>query len=260
MYDPYGSVAIYSASWALISDSSYSWDIGFQGLMQDDATGLIYGRHRYEHPALGRWMNRDPIGEPGQMMMDFTQVPTPAGMAFASRDGSDINAAAVNGAQANIAIWLGRAAGNAPWAWKYADGMNLYLYERSNPATRLDPSGMDIFINCTDIHESICIGWPPASATCFSFGLNASSRIAQLFEIMNPWNNDGVVYIENPITTPVQACCHLLTNAKQDSDALAALNAVVNTPGNYRLVGSNCRSFSNDMCDFFKKQTGLKPV
>ena len=35
---------------------------GHQGLLHDEATGLIYNRARYLHPGLGRFMQRDPLG------------------------------------------------------------------------------------------------------------------------------------------------------------------------------------------------------
>ncbi len=37
----------------------------FSTRYHDDETGLIYYGHRYYHPGLGRWLSRDPLGEPG---------------------------------------------------------------------------------------------------------------------------------------------------------------------------------------------------
>ena len=53
--------------------SSYAWDFGFQGQFLDletwngegEQTGLYNYGYRYYLPALGRWPNRDPIGEEG---------------------------------------------------------------------------------------------------------------------------------------------------------------------------------------------------
>jgi RHS repeat-associated protein len=62
VFDPYGNRTIYNASGVIISSSAYDWTIENQGLICDVETGLIYNRARYLHPALGRWMQSDPIG------------------------------------------------------------------------------------------------------------------------------------------------------------------------------------------------------
>ncbi len=38
-------------------------DIGHQGLMHDEESGLVYNRARMLNPALGRFMQEDPLGE-----------------------------------------------------------------------------------------------------------------------------------------------------------------------------------------------------
>jgi RHS repeat-associated protein len=38
---------------------------GFSQKERDDESGLLYFGHRYEHPALGRWISTDPLGEKG---------------------------------------------------------------------------------------------------------------------------------------------------------------------------------------------------
>jgi RHS repeat-associated protein len=54
-YTPYGVRSV----WA--STGSYDWDIGHQGLMHDEESGLVYNRNRMLHPGLGRFMQRDPL-------------------------------------------------------------------------------------------------------------------------------------------------------------------------------------------------------
>ena len=39
--------------------------IRYGSLYQDEETGLYYHHHRYYHPSLGRFINRDPIGIAG---------------------------------------------------------------------------------------------------------------------------------------------------------------------------------------------------
>jgi RHS repeat-associated protein len=47
------------------SSSSYAWDFGFQGQFRDVETGWYNYGYRFYVPELGRWINRDPIGELG---------------------------------------------------------------------------------------------------------------------------------------------------------------------------------------------------
>jgi RHS repeat-associated protein len=61
-------------------------EVGFQGLMHDEESGIIYNRHRDSDSMLERWMEADPIG--------------------------------------------------------YVDGLDLYLYEESNPIDLMDSKGL----------------------------------------------------------------------------------------------------------------------
>jgi YD repeat-containing protein len=57
--DPYGTRTIMNSSWTVIGSSAYAWVIGFQGLMHDGESGLIYVRSSYVHPQLGVTILRD---------------------------------------------------------------------------------------------------------------------------------------------------------------------------------------------------------
>jgi RHS repeat-associated protein len=61
VYDSYGAVTYLNASWGTISGTAYSWIYQFQGGRLDTATGLYNFRHRDHSPALGRWMELDPM-------------------------------------------------------------------------------------------------------------------------------------------------------------------------------------------------------
>ena len=82
-------------------------------ILTADATGMY-------HPALGRFMQRDPGPEGG-----FTRVrigaATPAAGGHPARGGT---------------------------VRQYADGMHLYQYVRGNPVRWRDPTGTHTFINC----------------------------------------------------------------------------------------------------------------
>jgi len=62
LFDPYANRTIMNASWGAITSSLYGWSVGHQGLLHDVESGLLYNRSRLLHPALGRWMQRDPVG------------------------------------------------------------------------------------------------------------------------------------------------------------------------------------------------------
>jgi RHS repeat-associated protein len=61
-YTPYGARSIHDGSFAARTSSSYAWDVGHQGLSHDIESGLVYNRNRVYHPAIGRFMQRDPLG------------------------------------------------------------------------------------------------------------------------------------------------------------------------------------------------------
>ncbi len=61
-YTPYGTRSLHDASFGARASSSYSSDIGHQGLTHDGESGLVYNRNRIYHPALGRFAQRDPLG------------------------------------------------------------------------------------------------------------------------------------------------------------------------------------------------------
>jgi len=61
-YDAFGTVRYMNASFGSAS-SSYSWETLYGAYRYDSDTGLYQVRFRYHHPKLGRWINRDPIGE-----------------------------------------------------------------------------------------------------------------------------------------------------------------------------------------------------
>jgi RHS repeat-associated protein len=65
VYDPYGSVTVYSDDW---STEVTTWanskqnSIRYCGYFFDNETSLYHVRHRYYHPSIGRWLCRDKTG------------------------------------------------------------------------------------------------------------------------------------------------------------------------------------------------------
>jgi RHS repeat-associated protein len=62
VYDPFGAVTVLAPNWTTRGSSSFAWIYLHQGGRFDTATGLYNFRNRDYSPALGRWMQVDPIG------------------------------------------------------------------------------------------------------------------------------------------------------------------------------------------------------
>lgn len=99
-YDPYGNLVSSSGTYA---DENL---FRFSSKYYDGQTDSYYFGYRYYVPGLGRWINRDPIGEPGAVL-----VRTVASQGFVPRD-------PIQG-----------------------DGPNHYWALRNDPIQRVDPDG-----------------------------------------------------------------------------------------------------------------------
>lgn len=62
-YEAFGPVRFMDANFSSLSTSSHAWSWLFHGEFVDSENGLYNYGYRYYHPRLGRWINRDPIGE-----------------------------------------------------------------------------------------------------------------------------------------------------------------------------------------------------
>ncbi|MCA8984332.1 MAG: hypothetical protein KDA76_11260 [Planctomycetaceae bacterium] len=60
-YDPYGNTTWLSNSFVVQASSSYEWETTYCSYRFENNTGLFHIRHRVYHPALGTWVQRDPV-------------------------------------------------------------------------------------------------------------------------------------------------------------------------------------------------------
>jgi RHS repeat-associated protein len=69
VYDAYGKATVYDDDWSttVAWDDSVKNEVRYGGYRFDAETGLYNVRHRYYHPTLGSWTQRDPIGYAGGM-------------------------------------------------------------------------------------------------------------------------------------------------------------------------------------------------
>jgi RHS repeat-associated protein len=64
-YAAFGPRRVMAPNFTSRSNSLYDWEFGFQGQLRDGETGWYNYGYRFYVPELGRWINRDPIGEDG---------------------------------------------------------------------------------------------------------------------------------------------------------------------------------------------------
>ncbi len=62
-YSAFGTTRVMTASFGSRATSSYEWETRFGAYRWDAETGLCQVRNRYLHTGLGRWVNRDPMGD-----------------------------------------------------------------------------------------------------------------------------------------------------------------------------------------------------
>jgi RHS repeat-associated protein len=64
-YSAFGVRRVMAPDFSARSSSDFDWEFGFHGQFLDKETGYCNYGYRYYVPWLGRWINRDPIGEQG---------------------------------------------------------------------------------------------------------------------------------------------------------------------------------------------------
>ncbi len=72
-YDAFGEMICMAPGGTPVAESPTGLDVGFQGQIRDEVTGLYQMGYRWYNPVLGRWLSRDPVGLHGgvnQCMME----------------------------------------------------------------------------------------------------------------------------------------------------------------------------------------------
>ena len=64
-YDAFGEMTCMAPDGTPVAESPTGLDVGFQGQIRDEVTGLNQMGYRWYNPVLGRWLSRDPIGNKG---------------------------------------------------------------------------------------------------------------------------------------------------------------------------------------------------
>lgn len=61
-YSAFGMMTCMTSDGTPVANSPTGVDVGFQGQIHDEITGLYQMGYRWCNPALGRWLSRDPVG------------------------------------------------------------------------------------------------------------------------------------------------------------------------------------------------------
>ncbi|MDD4018291.1 MAG: RHS repeat-associated core domain-containing protein [Kiritimatiellae bacterium] len=151
---------------------------------------------------------------------------------------------------------LGRWLSNDPIG--ISGGLNLYAFCGNNPVNYVDPEGTDIWVGRRGIHKNINVGNPKGTYKSYSLCLPDYITIPWINidvypQIFNPFNEAGEIYGDCPPNS-IDKSRYLKTTPEQDAEALKILNEMEGDKMRYRLIGSQCRTFSHDMFKFFKSE------
>ncbi len=206
VYDPYGNVTVLNAAGTSAVTDAYDWMYLHQGGRLDPVTGLYNFDHRDYGPGLGRWYEQDPIGCIAMM----TAV-TDAYRWQYLHQGARLDAATNNYIfrHRDVLPMLGRWAEQEPFGAKYVDGMNLYLFESSNPATKLDPLGLYDINDCEHDCDQVAKKLPQGMRAAYLNGCykccGEAGTSKEMQDCAKKPHCDGGVGIEPPPEPPEMA-------------------------------------------------------
>ena len=131
LYDPFGRI-LGQSGW--LSDANL---YRFSSKELHVNSGLIYYLYRFYDPSLQRWINRDPIGEPGfeANRGAFSEEVNDATLALAGLKGP--------------AVAFSRQARSGKGVDSWLDNRNLYDFLLNDPVNQVDALGL------------LCFGWVP---------------------------------------------------------------------------------------------------
>jgi RHS repeat-associated protein len=142
-YDPFGQVTVLSASWGTLAGSGYAWVYGYQGGRFDVTTGLDVFRMRDYSPALGRWVEVDPLSYgAGDVDLYRSEANGPV-------TGSD-PLGLVTGAEEGLAVLT---AGTCPLVWPAAGAAAVFVIVVGAPLTNNEKVAKWLAEGIVGVHE-----------------------------------------------------------------------------------------------------------
>jgi len=127
-----------------------------------------------------------------------------------------------------------------------AAGVNTYGYVGQSPMTKIDPTGLDYWVESGlpteggfGQHQKICAGKPDGQSTCISFGATTPNPLCI-------FGCSGIIYEDTP---PVGVRgkltdMYVYTSPLVDNIIERLFVSEIGKPGNYSLGENNCRDFS----------------
>jgi RHS repeat-associated protein len=150
----------------------------FSTKYQDDETDLLYYGYRYYSASMGRWMSRDPLGQPGfepiaKVIDESAEAPTNyvrSKLQFLEK-GDPARAVAI---EAELIARIQKL--NSRERERIA-GRNLYAFVGNSPLTQIDPTGLQGTPGSPYTPPPGAIPVP-----CFSLGADAACTIYCAFK------------------------------------------------------------------------------
>ena len=261
---------VYDDNWQVIADidengsvvASYVWGDGIDKLLAvsiggatyyalTDIQGTVWGYVDSQNNVVARWQY-DAWGS----VVDEEVAPSAATIAsiryrFQGREWS-----AATGLINFRMRWYDAETGR--WLSKdpigLGGGLNLYEFCFQNPILFSDFVGEAIWVGNRGLHQNINVGDPNGQFVSYSFGVDG---VLGGFALLLPGNNAGVVYIDDPPDEMAEGMC-MATDQKQDDFARDFLNDMVGQRDVYRVLGPNCRHFSQSIFNGFKDVFKIK--
>jgi hypothetical protein len=121
-----------------------------------------------------------------------------------------------------------------------------YGFVGNDPISRVDRTGLDIWIGDRGPHQNINVGDPNGTYSSYSFALDGCA-LYNLYPF-----SQGIVYRDDPPNRRDESYGYLKTSADQDQRAINSLDALVGKRSFYGVFSDNCRSWSQDQFSHFK--------
>jgi YD repeat-containing protein len=168
-YNGFAQARFMTPTFGIQTGSSYGWENLFANYRSDSETGFYQGRHRYQHPSLGRWLTRDPLHEPGFGLRNwpnrdplvepgfelpanrFENGAKKKNMVYFEKGLAEL--LAVNPALAmRVQSRLAQLETSSNIKVDQTDS-NLYMFVQNDPVDKIDPLGLDVWfwlcrVNC----------------------------------------------------------------------------------------------------------------
>ena len=265
-YSPFGKIT--SSSGSKADDFNHRFSTKYR----DKNSETYYYGMRYYMPTYGRWISRDPLGDQGSIGAGLPHESSTYSLSFAitrlmhtassSMRSFKERVNAYKSArylrkvrrimQVNGGQFLLRKYDPITGTWSHRApslpiGSNEYEAFLSNPQKHLDPIGLDIWIEDHGLHQRIRVGNEKGRTSSYSFGITKKWHIF----IPPPWRK-GEVY-KDWREDKGEVTKELETSSKEDKKAKEILDEMVGTKMPYGLTYGNCRTFCQDMFEYFKK-------